>query len=306
MSSKLPQTEILIVDDSPMNIKILGAALNDTYKVKFATSGEKALELANAESTPDLILLDIIMPGLDGYEVCKRLKENEKTKNIPVIFITAKSEVSDETKGLELGAVDYIIKPFSVPIVKARVNTHVNLKKKSDALEKLTSLDGLTNIANRRRFDEFLQQEWHSAMRTQSPISLVIMDVDFFKKYNDNYGHSAGDECLVKVARALAGALLRNTDLVARFGGEEFVAVLPGTHIEPAEAIAEKMRLNIENLNIPHAHSQAAEKVTLSLGVATTIPSSRSAFADLINAADAALYKAKELGRNRVEKIFVG
>lgn len=305
MSVKLTQTEILIVDDSPMNIKLLGSALNETYKVKFSTSGEKALEIANSDNPPDLILLDILMPGMDGYEVCKKLKENEKTKKIPIIFITAKSEVDDETKGLELGAVDYIIKPFSLPIVKARVNTHVNLKKKSDALEKLNSLDGLTNIANRRRFDEFLLQEWNSAARTQTVLSLIMMDVDFFKLYNDNYGHSAGDECLIKVARSLSTTLARTTDLVARYGGEEFVVVLPATHIEPAEAIAEKMRINVETLNIPHARSQVCGNITLSLGVATAVPSGDSTYTDLIKVADNALYKAKKSGRNRVEKVIM-
>ncbi|HEX5338888.1 MAG TPA: diguanylate cyclase, partial [Gallionella sp.] len=235
------------------------------------------------------------------YMVCKRLKGNEKTKNIPVIFITAKDEVEDETKGFELGAVDYITKPISLPIVKARVNTHVTLKKKSDHLEKLTCLDGLTNIANRRRFDDFFQQEWNRASRTQKAISVILMDVDFFKHYNDHYGHSAGDTILAKVARSLSDTPARNTDLVARFGGEEFIAVLPETSIEHARAIAEKMRHNVECLDIPHAYSQASNKITASFGVATTIPSRNATSSELIKAADSALYKAKESGRNRVE-----
>jgi len=305
MLSNTNNIEVLIVDDSPVNIKFLGAALRDSYKVRFATTGEKALEIASSESPPDLILLDIVMPNMDGYEVCKRLKGNDRTRKIPVIFITAKGETEDETKGLELGAVDYIIKPFSLPIVKARVNTHVKLKKKSDYLEKLTYLDSLTNIANRKRFDEFVQQEWSRAMRNQTVLSMVLMDVDFFKNFNDNYGHSAGDECLARIAQSLTDTLARSTDFVARFGGEEFIAVLPETNFEHAGEIAEKMRFNIENLNIQHSHSDVCQMVTLSLGVATTIPSRCSTAADLIKAADDALYKAKARGRNQVEKIIL-
>lgn len=301
MNNEHSQPEILIVDDDPRSVKFLGAELRNYYKVRFATSGEKALEIASSEPSPDLILLDIAMPAMDGYMVCKRLKGNEKTKNIPVIFITAKDEVEDETKGFELGAVDYITKPISLPIVKARVNTHVTLKKKSDHLEKLTCVDGLTNIANRRRFDDFFQQEWNRASRTQTAISVILMDVDFFKNYNDNYGHSAGDVCLARVAHALAGTPARNTDLVARFGGEEFIAALPETSIEQACAIAEKMRRNVESIDIPHSYSLASDKITVSFGVATTIPSRGATPSDLIKAADATLYKAKESGRNRVE-----
>jgi len=305
MNTELSQIEILIVDDSPRNVKILGSAFNERYKVKFATSGEKALEMASAESPPDLILLDVVMPEMDGYEVCKRLKDNDRTKNIPVIFITAKGEVEDETKGLELGAVDYIVKPFCLPIVKARVNTHVKLKIKSDSLERLTCIDGLTSIANRRRFDDFFQQEWNRALRSQTKISLIFIDVDFFKNYNDNNGHSAGDECLIKVAQCLKDTLVRTTDLLARFGGEEFIVVLPETNIEQAEAIAEKLRLHVENLNIPHAHSAVADKVTLSLGIATTIPTTSLLPSKLVMAADGALYKAKNLGRNRGEAVVL-
>jgi diguanylate cyclase (GGDEF)-like protein len=301
MNNERSLPEILIVDDDPRNVKFLGPELMDYYKVRFATSGEKALEIAGSEPAPDLILLDIAMPAMDGYMVCKKLKENEKTKNIPVIFITAKDEIEDEVRGFELGAMDYITKPISLPIVRARVNTHVTLKKKSDYLEKLTCQDGLTNIANRRRFDDFFQQEWSRAARTQKAISVILMDVDYFKSYNDNYGHLAGDAVLTSVARALSGAPARNTDLVARFGGEEFIAVLPETNIEYAEAIAEKMRSNVESLSIPHAHSLASDKISVSFGVATTIPCRDAIPSDLIKAADAALYKAKEAGRNRVE-----
>ncbi|MBF0273784.1 MAG: PleD family two-component system response regulator [Nitrospinae bacterium] len=301
MNINLSKKEILLVDDCPMNIKLLGAQLKEQYNVRFATSGEKALEIANSGNSPDLILLDIEMPGMNGYDVCKKLKENDATINIPIIFITGKTGEEDETKGLELGAVDYITKPFSLPIVNARIKTHLNLKHKSDILEKLTCVDGLTNIYNRRKLDEFLKQEWDRARRAQSVLSVILMDVDFFKNFNDNYGHSAGDDCLIRVAQVLDKTLVRNTDLVARYGGEEFIAVLPDTSIERAMELAEKIRVNVEELNIPHLFSQVSDKVTLSLGVATTIPTSCSDHTDLVKNADSALYKAKETGRNRVE-----
>lgn len=291
---------ILIVDDMPTNIKILGEMLRTDYEITVATTGPKALKIAE-EQPLDLILLDIMMPDMDGYAVCRELKTRSRTKNIPVIFITTKNESDDEVKGLELGAVDYITKPFHLPIVKARVRTHLDLKRKYDILEAMVSLDGLTEIPNRRSFDELLQMEWKRNMRGSKPLTLFMMDIDFFKQYNDHYGHTAGDDCLKLVAQALNGTLQRAGDLVARYGGEEFAALLPETDAISARALAERMRESVEALGIPHSTSLVADHVTISLGVVSMIPTSSTSPVTLIDAADAMLYKAKRSGRNRVE-----
>ena len=294
-----PRRKILIVDDVPANIKLLGEALRTDHDIFIATSGEKALEIA-LNQLPDLVLLDVMMPEMDGYEVCRRLKEDDRTKGIPVIFITAKDQSEDELRGLEVGAVDYVTKPFYLPIAKARVNTQLRLRSKEELLERLANLDGLTEIPNRRSFDEYLDQEWRRARRNETPLSLILMDIDFFKKFNDNYGHGAGDTCLRQVAQALRGVLQRAGDMVARYGGEEFVAVLPETRLEAAAAVAEKMRAIVAALSIPHLFSEAGDTVSLSLGVADAVPAEGSSVAELLRAADSNLYRAKESGRNRV------
>lgn len=301
MTSMSARQKILIVDDAPTNIAILVKALSSDYEISVAKDGDDALSIAASNRVPDLVLLDIIMPGMDGYEVCRRLKGDAATREIPVIFITAKDEEKDETKGLELGAVDYITKPFSLPIVKARVKTHLDLKRKSDLLENLASLDGLTCIANRRRFDQLLEAEWSRALRTASWISIVMLDLDFFKAFNDSYGHAAGDDCLRKVAEALESSLRRSSDTVARYGGEEFVAILPGTEPEGAATVAEAMRKSVESLGIPHAYSAVSDVATISAGVGSAIPMTNSSAGTLVATADRRLYEAKSAGRNRIK-----
>jgi PleD family two-component response regulator len=194
---------ILIVDDTPTNVRVLAEALRKDYRIKVANGGQAALDLIASQGVPDLILLDIMMPTMDGYEVCRRLKEDPATKNVPVVFVTAKADIMDEEIGLKLGAVDYIAKPFHLPIIAARIHNHISLKLKSDLLESLAMLDGLTSIPNRRRFDEALHDEWLRARRAGQTISLIMADIDHFKRYNDHYGHGAGDICLIKVANAL-------------------------------------------------------------------------------------------------------
>jgi diguanylate cyclase (GGDEF)-like protein len=196
--------------------------------------------------------------------------------------------------------VDYITKPFFLPIAKARVNTQLRLKSKEELLERLANVDGLTEISNRRSFDQYLDQEWRRAKRHSAPISLILMDIDHFKKYNDNYGHGAGDTCLRQVAQALRGALHRAGDMVARYGGEEFAAVLPETKLEDAASVAEKMREAVAALAIPHLFSEVGDIVSLSLGVVDAVPAEDSSPEKLLKAADVNLYKAKESGRNRV------
>jgi len=295
----MDKQKVLIVDDMPTNVKILGESLRPHYDIVVATSGAKALEIAFSQM-PDLILLDIMMPDLDGFSVCRTLKEDSRTKNIPVIFITAKDQAEDELHGLELGAVDYITKPFQLPIVKARVRTQLDLKRKYDLLESMVLLDGLTEIPNRRRFDDALEQEWRRMQRSGQPLAVIMMDIDFFKNFNDSYGHAAGDGCLKAVAQTLHATLQRASDTVARYGGEEFTAILPETDAAAGVLVAEKMRRNVAALEILHEHSSAARHVTISLGVAATIPTADGAPLTLVEAADALLYKAKVQGRDRV------
>jgi diguanylate cyclase (GGDEF)-like protein len=298
--------KILIVDDMPVNILTLGEVLRSRYDIVAAVNGRKALSIAQSDQPPDLILLDIEMPDMDGWQVCRHLKTTEKTRNIPVIFITGHDEVSEVMAGFESGAVDYISKPFNISVVQARVQTHLALKKQRDLLEQLASVDALTGIPNRRMFDEYFAREWRRSMRSASPISLIFMDVDFFKAYNDNYGHAEGDRCLENIAAILKHTLKRVTDFVARYGGEEFVAVLPEMNLDEAAEMAESMRKNVASSNIPHAYSEVADRITLSLGVSSVIPVADILPEDLIKTADAALYMAKENGRNQVGAKLTG
>jgi len=292
---------ILIVDDTPTNIQVLAEALRTDYHVKVATSGQAALAIANhPESRPDLILLDVMMPEMDGYEVCRRLKQDPATQHIPVIFVTARNEFADEEQGLRLGAMDYIVKPFHLAIVKARVQNHVSLKLKTDLLETLALVDGLTGVPNRRRFDETLESEWKRALRDGTPLALIMADIDHFKAYNDNYGHGAGDHCLKAVAKALAHALNRPSDMMARYGGEEFVAVMPDTDGEGARLLAERWCANVAALLLPHRFSNVAEHVTISAGYAALKPTPEQTPRELMEMADQMLYQAKQQGRNRV------
>ncbi|CAM2069606.1 Diguanylate cyclase [Sulfidibacter corallicola] len=290
---------VMIVDDIPANIKILGQAIRGIYDVSVATNGLQALQLA-LEQPPDLILLDILMPDMDGYETCRRLKSDQRTRDIPIIFVTSKDEMEDETLGLELGAVDYITKPFHLPIVLARVKTHLRLKKQSDLLETLASLDPLTEIPNRRQFEERLHDEWRRGKRSGHSLGLIMIDVDHFKGFNDHYGHARGDECLKAVARALSTELNRPEDLVARYGGEEFAAVLPSTGLQGAVAVGESMRRAVQDLDIPHEGEGTFERVTVSVGAAAMVPDHESRPVDLLLQADSCLYQAKADGRNQV------
>jgi len=292
---------VLIVDDTPANIEMLSEALSDQYEVLFATSGQDALHIA-AEQHPDLILLDVMMPEMDGYEVCTRLKGDAMTQTIPIIFVTAMDHEEEETKGLNVGAIDYLAKPIRPAIVRARVRNHLELKRYRDNLESLSSTDGLTGIANRRRFDEFLAREWLRARRCQAPLSLILMDIDLFKDFNDHYGHLAGDDCLRHLAREMTACVRRPTDLVARYGGEEFACLLPDTDAEGAMSIGHKLLRQVDTLHIPHAKSAVADHVTLSLGVATLIPVVGQPASDLVRTADECLYAAKRHGRNQIRR----
>lgn len=294
---------ILVVDDESANIQALGNLLKDTYRIRVANSGEKALAMLKdaSRTQPDLILLDIQMQGIDGYEVCRRLKEDPSTSSIAIVFVTARDAVSDEEYGLNLGAVDYIAKPFTPAIVRARVNTHMRLKRKTDLLEQHALLDGLTGVPNRRHFDGLFAEEMRRCLRDGVPLSLIMMDIDDFKGFNDNFGHGAGDQCVQRVAYALSGAVSRAGDRICRYGGDEFVALLPNTDATGARGLAEHLRAAVEALAIGHEYSSAAPVVTLSLGTATFDPVRDSEGAlSLLRQADEALYAAKKAGRNRV------
>lgn len=291
---------MLIVDDSVEIRRILVDALKDLCTPVVAHSGARALEIAAREDPPDLILLDILMPEMDGYQVCRTLKAQDRTRDIPLLFVTSLDEVEDEAKGLELGAVDYITKPISPSIVRARVKNYLELNLRRDMLEELCSIDGLTCIPNRRCFDEALEQEWRRSIRARRPISIIMLDLDYFKEYNDGYGHVAGDECLKLVAQTLHSSMRRGGDVAARYGGEEFVALLPETDLDGAVAVATTLKSELEALDITHVYSEVADRVTVSLGVATMVPGPDTLPETLIQSADRALYEAKENGRNQV------
>lgn len=296
--------KIMVVDDTPTNIQVLAEILGQEYEIFFALNGMEGLAMAEAQQ-PDIILLDIMMPKMDGFEVCQKLKENPVTKNIPVIFITALNMEEDEAKGLELGAVDYITKPIRPSVVRARIKNHVKLKRYRDYLENISMKDGLTGVPNRRRMDEYLEQEWKRSKRKNKPISLLMLDIDHFKLYNDNYGHSEGDECLKKVASAIEDSLSRPADMAARFGGEEFACILPETDEQGAKLIAKRVQENIKKMNIPHEYSPIDSLVTLSIGIAATVPDESATVQKFLKSADQMLYKAKKSGRNQTQSVFI-
>ena len=291
--------KLLLVDDQPMNIRILNELFRFDHDVFMATRGEQAIEICQAQR-PDLILLDVVMEGMDGYQVCRQLKADPATRDIPIIFVSAKDEEEDEALGLELGAVDYISKPFNPTIVRARVKTHLTLKLQSDYLRSLASLDGLTGIANRRCFDERLANAWAQACREGSPLSLLMVDIDYFKRYNDHFGHQQGDRCLRQVALALSQTTSRPYDLIARYGGEEFACLLPDTQQKGAIEVARKMQAEVVKLAIEHPLSESSDKVGLSIGVATLLPTPWIDPDELVRAADEQLYKAKHAGRGQI------
>jgi diguanylate cyclase (GGDEF)-like protein len=291
--------KLLVVDDQPINIQVLYQAFSADYDVCMATSGEQALKVC-VEQKPDLILLDIEMPGMNGFEVCLHLKGDAETRSVPVIFVTAHADEASETQGLEVGAVDFIYKPINPNIVRARVKTHITLKEQADLLRDWAYIDGLTNIHNRRYFDERLNPEWGRATRNNTELSVLLIDVDYFKRYNDYYGHQAGDECLRKVAGAIRSVIERPVDVVARYGGEEFVCLLPDTNMGGALYLAEAIKQTIMALNIAHAASAVLPCVTVSLGVCVKTQNYQGSSDALLRMADIQLYNAKEQGRNCV------
>ncbi len=324
---------ILLVDDTPDNLRVLSSILTKHgYYLRKALNGEMAITAANA-LIPDLILLDINMPSMNGYEVCSALKSSEKTRSIPIIFISILDDVLDKVKAFQVGGVDYITKPFQLEEVIARIENQLSiqrlqhqlyeqncllekqnalllreienhrkaeesLQKANQKLHQLAWIDGLTQVSNRRQFDEHLQQQWDRLLREHHPLSLILCDIDYFKSYNDTYGHPAGDECLKQVAQAICHAVKPPVNLVARYGGEEFAAILPHTSNKGALSVARTIQRQIQQLQIEHSASDICKFITISLGICTVIPSLETALDFLILSADKALYHAKQTGRN--------
>ncbi|CAH1656865.1 MAG: diguanylate cyclase [Chelatococcus sp.] len=290
---------ILIVDDEISNIEIINATLEDDYEISFALSGEQALEAARL-ILPDLILLDVLMPGMDGFEVCRRLKADSLLADVPVIFTTGLGDTDHEVQGLELGAIDYVTKPIHPVILRARVGNHIELKRMRDQLAEMALTDALTGLSNRRRMENTLTGAIARLAGSGDWLSLVMLDIDFFKEFNDTYGHLEGDRCIAMIAAALRRALKRASDLPARYGGEEFACVLPGADAEIASAVAEDIRSRIASLDIPHESSLVSPFVTVSIGVATA-RCEQGMSPDLwIAKADDQLYLSKADGRNRI------
>lgn len=291
---------ILIVEDVRLNAQILLNVLKDEYDLRLASNGLEALEMVK-EQMPDLILLDIIMPEMDGYAVCAELQADPNTRDIPILFLTALEGDKNEAYGIELGAMDYIRKPFNVPVVKAKIRNHLELKRYKDILKRDSRVDGLTRIPNRRRFDEAYAEECNRAMRNKTPLAVLMMDLDLFKAYNDTYGHLQGDDVLKLVAKTLYNALQRPGDLLARWGGEEFVALLPQTTLEGASQVAERLRLAVLALQIPHEASAYGKFLTISVGIAASHGREwRGSYDTLLQRADEAVYAAKSKGRNTI------
>lgn len=295
----LQDTRVLVVDDQPTNLQALYHVLQHEHTVLAATKGAAALAIAR-DKHPDLILLDVVMPEMDGHEVCRRLKADPETRDIPVIFVTGQAEPDAETTGLGLGAVDFITKPFNPDVVRARVRTHLMLKRQSDQLRSWVYIDGLTGAYNRRHFDERLRAEWGRCQREGAALSVLMIDVDQFKRFNDTHGHAHGDVCLRAVARSLGGGLHRSTDQLFRYGGEEFVCLLPNTDEAGAVVVAEHLRHQVENLQLEHPTGGPALQVTVSIGVGVMRTPPMREPAALVREADLNLYAAKDSGRNRV------
>jgi diguanylate cyclase (GGDEF)-like protein len=316
MQRRHPRHKILVIDDTPANISILNETLRHDYEVFFATSGAEGLKVAG-ELIPDLILLDIMMPEMDGFQVCRRLKGDDATARIPIIFVTSMVSQEEEARGLECGAVDYITKPISPPIVAIRVRNHLELTRRSLMLEALSEelsrknrqlqqlarMDGLTGLANRRYLDETLDAEVRRAKRCDMQLSLILCDIDFFKRYNDHYGHQAGDDALRRIGGLLHRLFQRGSDFPCRYGGEEFAVILPDTDSEQAAHLAEVLRLAMCDEALPHAFSDAAGFVTLSVGVVSAHAAEGRTAQWFIGQADAALYRSKNDGRNLITAV---
>ena len=293
------KARILLVDDQAVNIHMVHQMFVDEYQVFMATSGQQALAFC-ASTPPDLILLDVAMPGMNGLEVCCALKQQASTASIPIIFLTSLDTSEAENACWDSGADDFVSKPVNPRTLQKRVRAHLTLKNQTDLLRQQAFIDGLTGVANRRQFDEQLAREWSSCGRSNSPLSLAMLDIDYFKRYNDSYGHQQGDLCLHTIATAIGKNIQREGDLFARYGGEEFCIVLPRTELKDSIHIIQSVEKLVRALKIPHQSAIDSEIVTVSIGLASLIPQKNQSATDLVALADKQLYHAKDKGRGRV------
>ena len=294
---------ILVIDDDPFNHVLLAEGLGDEFELLFAKHWREVVEIVGHSPRLDLVILDVDMPEVDGFEVCWRLKDTEFGRELPLIFMTGVDDVESQIKGFSLGAVDYIMRPFALPVVRARLRTHVTLRRQTQLLQQLALMDGLTGIANRRCFDQHYHREWRRALRTGCPLGLALIDADHFKLFNDRCGHGAGDDCLRRIATLGREAMRRPGDLIARVGGEEFALLLPETEAAGVHCVVDKLREGIaarlqgqyratdDGLRLP---------VTVSIGCGAIRPDRLDDPADFLTRIDRRLYRAKSGGRNRV------
>ena len=314
---------VMLVDDQNIVAEALRRMLADEADIDYHCVSDPSKALNEAvEFKPTVILQDLVMPDIDGLMLLKFYRSNPDLKSVPVIVLSTKEDPKIKSEAFAIGASDYLVKfPDKIEVI-ARIQAHSRsfmaqqqrdeayramellkkeLEEKNVELERLSSQDGLTGISNRRIFDEFVSKEWSRSARENDPLSLILIDIDHFKAYNDNYGHQGGDDCLRQVAQKLANTVKRPTDLVARYGGEEFAVVMPGTDIEGAKSIAASLCEGVSSMRLPHAHSSATDHVTISLGVATMSASADGTPEQLIEKADSALYRSKENGRNQFQ-----
>lgn len=295
---KKEKLKILIVDDERSNILALNHILKPTYATMVAIDGRTAIIIAK-ENLPDLILLDVVMPDMTGFEVLAELKWDARTRKIPVIIISGLDSAEDEETGFFLGAVDYITKPFHNSIVLARVKTHLQMSEYIREIERFGMMDPLTNIPNRRNFDHRIDVEWKRALREKEPLSILMVDIDKFKDYNDTYGHTQGDTLLQIIADVFVKSIKRGSDFVVRWGGEEFIVLLPNTDLPGAMELAERIRGNVERTPIP-TPSGTNTFATVSIGVNRVVPTPSDTIVSFVDKADKAMYTAKNTGRNKV------
>lgn len=309
--------KVLVVEDTATSAALLVRYLEQLgFEPLVAGDGERALALF-AEERPDIVLLDILLPGIDGIEVARRIRANERNGEwTPIIYLSARNEEATVEAGLAAGGDDYLTKPISPIVLTAKLRAMQRLAQAQKSLLLLTQkldeanrrlqalvhVDGLTGVANRRAFDARLQEEWRRCQRLRAPLTVLLIDVDHFKRFNDSRGHLAGDDVLKRTAETLAATVHRPGDLVARYGGEEFAMILPEDDAAGGLAVAERMRQAVTTLKLPHPASPTAPFLTISLGGASAIPGVTAGVPDpsrLVDLADVALYRAKGAGRNR-------